>query len=112
MTVENEYTDTLKRIKEIEETSSLELAQRKKSLEDELRHLEEDAAKALEAARAQADLDLAEQVETARSSTQLEADKVLASAQKGSDAIMAKKLDKKDFKKVIDDIVLAEFKEV
>jgi vacuolar-type H+-ATPase subunit H len=111
MTMENDYTGTLKRIKEIEEASSTELAQTKKSLEDEFRRLEEESTKSIEIAREQSEADVAKQVEEARSSAQSEADKMLASARKESEIIAARKLDRKDLKKIIDEIILAEFKE-
>jgi len=111
MSTQNDYTDTLKRIKGIEEQSSAELEQTKKSLEDELRRLEEEYAKSIEAAREKAEKDQASQVEVARIAAQLDANQVLASAQKGSSEIASKKLDHKDLKKLIDDVVLAEFRE-
>jgi vacuolar-type H+-ATPase subunit H len=108
----NDYTDTLKRIKDIEETSSRELANKKKSLEDELHHLQEDATKSIATAKEEAEAYVAKQADDARSAAQVDADNVLASARKESEAVAAKRLDRKDFRKIVDEMLLAEFKEV
>ena len=112
MTMANDYTDTLKRIKDIEETSSRELAQRKKSLEDGLHRLEEEDARSIATAREEADAYVSKQLDQTRSAAQTEADKVIASARTKSKEVASKRLDKSNFKKIIDESLLAEFREV
>lgn len=111
MSTQNEYTDTLKQIKEIEEAGAKELADAKKAMESEVHSLEEESAKSIAATRERADVTVATGVDQARRQAQAEANEAIAAAQKGSDSIMLRKLDKKDLRKVIDEIILAEFRE-
>jgi vacuolar-type H+-ATPase subunit H len=104
------YTETLKRIKEAEEDSNREVAEKKKSLEAELHDIEKVADESIEVAKRDAKLYVSKEVELARESSQKEADTLLDSTKKRADAIASKRLDKKEFHKIIDDIVFSEFK--
>jgi vacuolar-type H+-ATPase subunit H len=110
MTMSNDYTDTLRRIKDTEEASAREVADRRKALEEELRHLEEESMGSIAAAKQQAELYVSRQVEDARTSSQVQAEKALQDAAKESEKIASKKLDKKDLKKVVDELLFAEFR--
>jgi len=110
MAASTEYTDTLKKIKETEQQTVKELAERKKALEDELRKLEEESAKSIASARAEADEFVEKEVDAARASAQAEADRMLAEAGRQAAAVAQKKVDKKALSKTVDEI-LAEFRE-
>ncbi len=111
MSTQNEYTDTLKQIKEIEEAGAKELIDAKKTMEAEVHALEEESARSIAATRERADVTVATEVDQARREAQAEANEAFGAAQKESDKVMLRKLDKKDLKKVIDEIILAEFRE-
>jgi vacuolar-type H+-ATPase subunit H len=104
------YADTLKRIKEAEETSNREVAEKKKSLETELHEIEKVADESIELTKKEAELYVTHEVEDARKSAQKDADGMLATSRRKADEIASKKLEKKEFRRVIDDIVLSEFK--
>jgi vacuolar-type H+-ATPase subunit H len=105
------YTDTLKRIKEAEESSNREVAEKKKSLEAELHDIELAADESIEVAKKDAELYVTKEVEAAKDSAQKEADDLSSSAVKKAEQIASKKLDKKQFNRIIDQIVFSEFKE-
>jgi vacuolar-type H+-ATPase subunit H len=104
------YADTLKRIKEAEETSNREVAEKKKSLETELHEIEKVADESIELTKKEGELYVTHEVEDARKSAQKDADGMLATSRRKADEIASKKLEKKEFRRVIDDIVLSEFK--
>ena len=106
----SEYTDTLKKIKETEQQGAKELAERKKVLEEELRRLEDESSRSIEAARAEAEAYEADEVSRARASAQAEAETTLASTAKEASAISQKKLDKRALTKIAEEI-LSEFRE-
>jgi vacuolar-type H+-ATPase subunit H len=104
------YTETLKRIKDAEEASNREVAEKKKSLEAELLTLEQAADKSIEAARKDAELYVERAAETAREAAQGEADALLSTAQKNAQELSSKRLGKKELGKIADGIVFSEFK--
>jgi len=105
-----DYTDTLKKIKETEEATSREILERRKALEEELRRMEAESANSIAQAKAQADAYTAAEVEKARKSSQGKADALLATTNTEAKEVAAKKLDKKDLKKIIDNTLFSEFK--
>jgi vacuolar-type H+-ATPase subunit H len=110
MAMSTDYTQTLKSIKEAEETSAREIAEKKKSVAEKLQNLEVEANKSIAAAKEEAEAYVAEQVENARSLAQVEADKLIASTKKDAQKVASKKLEKTAFKKIIEDTLLSEFK--
>jgi vacuolar-type H+-ATPase subunit H len=104
------YTETLKRIKDAEEASNREVSEKKKDLEAELLSIEQAADKSIEAARKEADLSVERASETAKDLSQKEADALLASAQKNAEEISSKRLGRKELAKIVDEILLPEFK--
>jgi len=104
-----DYTETLKKIKETEEATSREILERRKALEEELRRMEGDSASSIAQAKAQAEAYTAAEVEKASSSAQRKADALLATTSKQAKEVAAKKLDKKDLKKIIDNTLFSEF---
>jgi vacuolar-type H+-ATPase subunit H len=105
-----DYTETLKKIKETEEASSREILERRKALEEQLRALEADSAAAIAEARKRGDEHVAEEVEKARMAAQKVADALLAKTNKEASAVAARRLDKKELKKIIDNTLFSEFK--
>lgn len=103
------YTDTLKRIKEAEETSNREVAEKKKSLEAELHELEQVADESIELAKKDAELYVTKETDSARESAEEEAASNLSLAKKRADGIASKRLDKKEFRQIIDEILFSEF---
>jgi vacuolar-type H+-ATPase subunit H len=104
-----DYTETLKKIKETEEATSREILERRKALEEELRRMEGDSASSIAQAKAQAEAYTAAEVEKAGSSAQRKADALLATTSKQAKEVAAKRLDKRDLKKIIDDTLFSEF---
>ena len=105
-----DYTETLKKIKETEEATSREILERRKALEEELRRMEAESANTIAQAKAQGEAYIAAEVEKAHSSAQIKADGLLATTSKQAKEVAAKKLDKKDLKKIIDNTLFSEFK--
>jgi len=105
-----DYTETLKKIKETEEATSREILERRKALEEELRRMEGDSASSIAQAKAQAEAYTAAEVEKASSSAQRKADALLATTSKQAKEVAAKRLNKKDLKKIIDNTLFSEFK--
>lgn len=105
------YTDTLKRIKEAEETSNREIAEKKKSLEAELHDIEQVADQSIEVAKKEAELQATKEVDSAKEAAQKEARALLESASRKAEEVAAKRLDKKELRRIIDQIVFSEFKE-
>jgi vacuolar-type H+-ATPase subunit H len=105
-----DYTETLKKIKETEETTSREILERRKALEEELRKLEAESAAEIAEAKHQAEFHVASEVEKARKASQERADALLSTTNKEAKAVSAKKLDKVALRKIIDKTILSEFK--
>ena len=105
-----DYTETLKKIKETEEASSREVLERRKALEEELRGLEADSATQIADAKKKGEDRVADEVEKARKAAQKGADALASKTAKEAGATSAKRLDKKEIKKIIDDTLLSEFK--
>jgi vacuolar-type H+-ATPase subunit H len=97
MSTSNDYAEALRKLKEAEVSTATELAARRKALEEE--------------AKGEAEAFEARSVEAARSAAQAEAEKLLSSAAGEVERIAAKRLDKKEFRKIVDDVLLSEFKE-
>ena len=110
MPLSTDYTETLKKIKETEEASSREVLERRKALEEQLRGLEAQPATSLAEAKKRADEHIAQEVEKARKAAEKESTALSAKTGKEADALAAKKLDKKDLKKIIQDTLFSEFK--
>jgi vacuolar-type H+-ATPase subunit H len=106
------YADTLKRIKDAEEASNREVAEKKKSLEAGLHEVEREADESIEATKKEAELYVTREADQARQLAQKSADDLLASTRRKADGVASRKLDKKEFRRIIDDIVLSEFKSV
>ena len=87
MDASTEYTDTLKKIKEIEQEGAKGLSERRKQLEEELQRLEDESAKSIAAARAESDDYVAKQIAQARDAAQGEAEAALSSTAKQAGAI-------------------------
>lgn len=104
------YTDTLKRIKDAEETSNREVAEKKKALEAELHEIEQVADKSIELAKGAAETYITKETNAARQTAQAEAKAMLDSTRKRAEDIASKKLEKKEFRKIIDEILFSEFK--
>lgn len=104
------YTDTLKKIKEAEEASNREVTEKKKALEAELHDIEQVADKSIEVAKKEAELYATKEIDTAKESAQKEADALLDSTRKNAEEIASQKLDKKEFRKIIEEILFSEFK--
>jgi len=105
-----DYTETLKKIKETEEATSREILERRKTLEEELRRMEGDSASSIAQAKAQAEAYTTAEVENARKTSQVKADALLATTSEEAKEVSAKRLDKKDLKKIIDNTLFSEFK--
>ena len=105
-----DYTETLKKIKETEESTSREILERRKQLEEELRKLEEGSAAEIAEAKMQAESHVASEVEKAHKAAQTKADALFATSGKQAKEESAKKLDKAQLRKIIDKTILSEFK--
>lgn len=105
------YTDTLKRIKEAEETSNREVAEKKKSLEAELHDMEQTADQSIEVAKKEAELYVTKEVDDAKAMSQKEASSLLDSTSRKAEDIASRRLDKKELRRIVDQIVFSEFKE-
>ena len=103
------YTDTLKRIKEAEETSNREVAERKKTLETELHELEQVADESIEVAKKDAELYTTKEAQAAREFAEREASELLASTARNAERIASKRMTKKELRRMIDDIIFSEF---
>jgi len=110
MAMSTDYTQTLKSIKEAEETSAREIAEKKKALAQKLQNLEVEANKSIASAKEEAEAYLTKQVELARASAQVDAEELIASTKKDAEKVAAKKLEKTTFKKIIEETLLSEFK--
>lgn len=104
------YTDTLKRIKDAEEASNREVAEKKKSLEADLSDIEQTADQSIEVAKKDAELYVTKETDEAKESADKDAKTLLSSTQRQADAIASKRLDKKAFQRIIDEIIFSEFK--
>lgn len=106
-----DYAETLKKIKESEVETARELAERKKAHEGDLRTLEEESAHSIEEAKQEAEALEAKMVEAARSSAQAEAEKLLISVSGQVRAVAGRRLTKKELEKILQDVLLSEFRE-
>ena len=109
MSTSNDYAEALKKLKEAEVSTAAELTARRKALEEELSRLEEESARSIEEAKAEAFE--AKSVEVARAAAQADTEKLLSSAAKDVEKVAARRLDKKEFRKIVEDVLLSEFKE-
>ena len=109
MIMSADYTDTLKKIKGLEEASSKALAERRRALEEQLRQLEAESAHSINDAKKKAEGLISERVGQARESANKEAGEISSVAEKEAGAMASKKLGKKELKKVIDDVLFSEF---
>ena len=104
------YTDTLKRIKDAEDASNREVSEKKKDLEEGLHEMEQAADQSIEVAKREAELYVTKEVENQREFSQKQAEEVLVSATRTAEGIISKKINRKEFRKIIDDIVFSDFK--
>ena len=105
-----DYTEALKTIKEAEGASSSAIAERKKKLAEQLEWAKEQAAKDIAAANAAAEAYVAKEVENAKSAAEANSKMLVASTVKDADRVASKKVTKTEFKKIIEDTLLSEFK--
>lgn len=105
-----DYTQALKSIKDAEEASAREINERKKSLEENLRLAEEDAARTIAQAKKDGEAIIASEVEQARLSAQSAADRLLASSNTGAAKLASKKVTQAELRKTIEDVLFADFK--
>lgn len=104
------YTDTLRRIKEAEEGSNREVSEKKKDLEAELHEMEQAADQSIEVAKRDAEIYVTNEVANQRTLSEKEAEALLASATRKAEETVSKRLDKKEFRKIIDEKLFSEFK--
>lgn len=104
-----DYTETLKKIKDIEEATGKELLERRRALEEELRLLEEEAAVSIEEAKRKGEAHVSEEVEKAHRSAQKEADSLNSETTARADSVATRKLDKKQVKKIVEETLFSEF---
>ncbi|MDG6905614.1 MAG: hypothetical protein JRN20_07510 [Nitrososphaerota archaeon] len=104
-----DYTQTLKAIKEAEEASGNAVAERKKKLAEQLELAKEQASKDLATAKAASEEYIAKEVEKARSAAEADSKVLTASTVKDAEKVAERKLGKTEFKKIIEDTLLAEF---
>ncbi|MGI0091352.1 MAG: hypothetical protein ACREBS_06550 [Nitrososphaerales archaeon] len=104
-----DYTQTLKSIKEAEEASSRQIAEKTKALSEELQRLQEEGEASISTGKAEAETYVVKEVEKTRSAAQIEADKLLALAQKDSQRIASKKIDQAEIVKIIQEVIFSEF---
>jgi vacuolar-type H+-ATPase subunit H len=104
-----DYTETLKRIKETEEASSREILERRKALEADLRSLEEQASVTIDEAKRRGEALVADEVSKAVRAAEKEAQSSLTSSEQESKKTSAKKLNKASLDKIAETIILAEF---
>jgi len=109
MSQSTDYTETLKKIKEIEEATSREILEKRKALEEDLRRLEDQSAATVADAKRKGEALIASEVEKARSAAQKDADQLLSESTEGEKRLAAKKLDKTALRKIIDKTILSEF---
>ena len=105
-----DYTETLKKIKDAEESASREILAKKKALEEDLRRTEETSAASIAEAKKKGETLVAEELNKAGNTAHGEADAMTSSTESESKQVAARKLDKAKLKKVIDTIILSEFK--
>jgi vacuolar-type H+-ATPase subunit H len=104
-----DYTQTLKTIKEAEEENSKLIADKKKHLSEDLQLAQEEGEKSIAAAKAQAEAYVSSEVDKTRREAQVEAEKLLESAQDEAEKIAAKKMNDAKLKKIIQDVLFSEF---
>ena len=110
MSTTAQYTQALKSIKDADEKSGLEIAEKKRKLAEELQAVQDESEKSILAAKAEGESSISMEIEKARRSAQSEADKLLASTSKEAEKTASTKIDDKVLKKMINDILLAEFR--
>ena len=110
VTMSTDYTQTLKTIKETEEESARTITEKKKALAEKLEKAQGEANADVARARSAAEAHVSREVETARSAAEAEARKLVESNVKDAEKVAQRKLGKAEFKKMIDDILLSEFK--
>jgi hypothetical protein len=109
--LQSDYASELKAIKEKEEETGRRLAQRKKELELELQRTEEESNKAIANARSSAEKLVLQEVEKARATAQMDADRLLLDKRGDSQKIAARKLSESEIRRIIDNVLLSEFKQ-
>jgi len=110
ITMSTDYTQTLKTIKDAEEASAREIAEKKKALAEKLEKAQAEANAGVVKARTDAETNVSQEVEAAKVTAEAEARKLVESNVKDAERVAQKKLGKNEFKKIIDDILLSEFK--
>ena len=105
-----DYTEILKKIKETEEATNRELLEKRKSFEEDLRKLEAESAAAIANAKKEGEARVSSEADKARKAAQKGADALLSTTSREAKEVAAKRLDKKDLKKIIDNTLFSEFK--
>lgn len=112
-----DFFQRLKNFKEMEVATSevktrMEIAEKERVLSEELQLLQEKADQSIVAAKAEADAYVRKEIQDTKRSAQLEADKLVGSARIEAENIVTKKLDKVELGNIIEELLLAEFKEI
>ena len=110
ITMSSEYTETLKAIKQAEEASYIALAERKKALGEKLEKAESETSNEISEAKGDAESYVSKQMESARSEAEADSRTLVDSTKKDAEKIAHKKLGKSEFKKIIEETILSEFK--
>ena len=105
-----DYTQTLKTIKDAEEESARAIAEEKKAFAEKLEKAQAEANADVARARTEAEAYVLQEVEAARVTAEAEARKLVDSNVKDAERVAQRKLGKTEFKKIIDDTLLSEFK--
>ena len=100
----------MKKIKEAEEASNREIAEKRKALEAELLKLENETDKAIADAKVAADAYVAAETERARRAAQDRADAILTATRREADALSAKSLSEKRLREIVDEVLFSDFK--
>ena len=97
-----DYSQTLKAIKDAEEQTNRELAERRKHLEDQLQKVRQESENEIATARSEAERYIAEQVEKVRASAQQDIQILVESREKEAEKIKSRRLTDSEIRKIID----------
>ena len=106
-----EYAETLKTIKEREEATNREIAEKKKYLDAELQRIQDENSRAITQAKKDAEIHVAQEVDKEKSKAEQQAAKLVESAGKEAEKIVSKKLRDSELKRIVDSVLLSEFQD-
>lgn len=104
-----DYTQTLKSIKDAEESSSKAIEERKKALAESLEKTRLQSEAEIALAKQQAEKIIADEVEAARKAAEADSKKIVESTTAQAQSIARKKISKAALKKIIEETLLSEF---